>query len=115
MPNHIHGIVWIIADDVDVTNNVVINNVVINDFVINDFNDFVINDFVINDFVINDFVINDFVGATGRLPRQQQRQQQQIQKHNLIGRGVLKVMVLDRTFLFKYSGESREAPPLYNK
>jgi len=74
MPNHIHGIVWIIADDVDVTDNVVIN------------------DFVINDF--NDFVINDFVGATGRLPRRQQRRQQrqqQIQKHNLIGRvGVLK-------------------------
>jgi len=73
MPNHIHGIVWIIANDVDVTNNVVID------------------DFVINDF--NDFVINDFVGATGRLPRRQQKrrqqrqqkqqqQQRQIQKHN---------------------------------
>jgi len=62
MPNHIHGIVWIIANDVDVTNNVVINNVVIDDFVIDDF--------------------NDFVGATGRLPRRQQEQRRQIQKHN---------------------------------
>ena len=84
MPNHIHGIVWIIANDVAVTNNVVTNNVVTNDVVIDDFviDDFAINDF--NDFVINDF--NDFVGATGRLPRQQQEQRrQQIQKHNLIG------------------------------
>jgi len=58
MPNHIHGIVWIIANDVDVTNNV-----------------------VINDFVIDDF--NDFVGATGRLPRQQLQQQQLRQQQKL--------------------------------